>query len=276
MSPLRLVTLAAAVALLVTAMGHDATAQVNSGCTIDTQCKGDRVCDEGVCRAAPRPEPGATVAPPPTSACSVDADCPGNRICENEVCWAVESMSSVPAPAVAPPSPPRTVVATAVAPIATTAIVPPASPPPPAAPVRPRRHGVAGDFGVALGVVEGGGESFAFLGASSAYGVYVSDQVALMLTSSYDAVFTDPMMNLGIFGGALRFTGRDSNNSFRVGLGVAALSSPDGLEGIVGTALSAKVLLMGSRKVGLGLDADVARFDGFTMFRLGISGSLFR
>lgn len=50
------------------------------GCTKDSDCEGERICENGACVQAP---------PPPTQpkrGCSKDSDCKGNRICEKGVC----------------------------------------------------------------------------------------------------------------------------------------------------------------------------------------------
>jgi len=46
-----------------------------SACDKDTDCKGDRICEQGKC-----------VSPVPTGRCGKDTDCPGNEICEENRC----------------------------------------------------------------------------------------------------------------------------------------------------------------------------------------------
>jgi hypothetical protein len=57
-------------------------------CTSDNDCKGDRVCEAGVCVAAAAP-----------AACTSDKECPGDQICQAQSCVAPAAVSS---PAVAP------------------------------------------------------------------------------------------------------------------------------------------------------------------------------
>jgi hypothetical protein len=54
-------------------------------CSKDADCKGDRVCIDGVC-----------TAPPPVLRCSKDKDCPGDMICNNGVCVHPSSIQSNP------------------------------------------------------------------------------------------------------------------------------------------------------------------------------------
>lgn len=277
---LLLASLAAALAIAWLAPGT-ARAQPAPGCTIDDDCKGDRVCDAGVCRA-PDPAP---------LACATDTQCPGDQICENAVCVAPQAAAPPPVePAPAPtatatpaPTPTPTPAPPAPAPVETAAVTPPppvetatATPPAPEAVPPPRRRGLAADAELSLGVVQGGGDPYMFLGQSSALGVYVSHQLAMVLTSSYDLVFTDPSVELSTLGAGLRWTGRDTNNSLRVSLGFASLSDPSGLDSVMGTALSADLLLVGRKRFGLGLDVVIASFDGFTVYRLGLGGAFFR
>jgi hypothetical protein len=64
-------------------------------CTTDAECKGDRICEAGVC-----------VAPTSTS-CATDVDCPGDSICESATCVeAATSPTPPPDPAPVPPPPP--------------------------------------------------------------------------------------------------------------------------------------------------------------------------
>jgi len=59
----------------------------SADCTKDTDCKGDRVCDAGVCRA-----------PAVVASCRNDKDCAGALVCEQHVCVAV-STPAMPPPA---------------------------------------------------------------------------------------------------------------------------------------------------------------------------------
>ncbi|MDB4955811.1 MAG: hypothetical protein JWO36_3380 [Myxococcales bacterium] len=72
----------AVVILAATASPSDAD------CTKDTECKGDRVCDAGVCRAAPALAPAVT-------SCHNDKDCAGDLVCDHSVCAADASAGSV-------------------------------------------------------------------------------------------------------------------------------------------------------------------------------------
>ena len=67
------------------------------GCTKDTDCKGDRLCQAGQCVFA---QPAAASAPPPPAAgCAKDTDCKGNRVCQAGQC--VAATTPAPAPAAA-------------------------------------------------------------------------------------------------------------------------------------------------------------------------------
>lgn len=90
----------------LTALLTTLAAPAHAGCENDTECKGDRICSEGVC-----------TSPPPAS-CSTDVDCSGDKICMDGGCAAA-------APAPSPdPEPAPAAVATPVA-----------APPPPPAPM---------------------------------------------------------------------------------------------------------------------------------------------
>lgn len=51
------------------------------GCEKDTDCKGDRVCDNGNCVA-----PGGATAPPPAAGCTKDTDCQAGAYCVSGAC----------------------------------------------------------------------------------------------------------------------------------------------------------------------------------------------
>lgn len=59
-------------------------------CTSDSECKGGRVCSDGVCAQ-------------PTAACSTDVDCPGDLICASGTCS--QPNAATAPPAAAPPAP---------------------------------------------------------------------------------------------------------------------------------------------------------------------------
>jgi hypothetical protein len=59
--------------------------QLMAQCSKDADCKGDRICVDGVC-----------TAPPPVLRCSKDKDCPGDMICNNGVCVHPSSVQSNP------------------------------------------------------------------------------------------------------------------------------------------------------------------------------------
>jgi hypothetical protein len=82
---------AAATAILVGAFASPARAD----CTKDTDCKGDRVCEQGRC-VFPTSAPGD---------CTKDTDCKGDRVCVRGECRAPSPDSSAPAPAPASPAP---------------------------------------------------------------------------------------------------------------------------------------------------------------------------
>ena len=48
---------------------------LHAGCEKDTDCKGDRICEDGVCQD-----------PAPASDCEKDTDCLGDLICEEWAC----------------------------------------------------------------------------------------------------------------------------------------------------------------------------------------------
>ena len=92
----------AAFGLTLLAVGADVDA---AGCLKDTDCKGNRVCQQGQCI-------DPTKVDPTQKACTKDTDCPGDEICTNKACGkagAAPSSSATPpgsAPPVGPEPPP--------------------------------------------------------------------------------------------------------------------------------------------------------------------------
>lgn len=61
-----------------------------AGCDYDSQCKGDRVCEAGVCVAPP------AASAQPQATCGADTDCAGDAICEQGVCHSPGPSTAVP------------------------------------------------------------------------------------------------------------------------------------------------------------------------------------
>lgn len=284
------------------------------GCVADTDCKGGRVCEAGVCTA------------PTQTSCSKDTDCPGALICAQNVCEApaqsAGSGATTTAPAaggtpaaasssVAAPSP---VVPAQSAPAAPAVMPPPpapgptVAPPPPAygAPMQPlaptvgvgasaapppplatddwwrHRQSFAYDFEAALGVFGAVGKSasdgYAAFGGSAGLGVYVSRSesgaVALMAMSAFDAVNTKPEISAGFFGGGLRWSAGSSNSSFRIGIGGATLTDTMTHNGITGLGFVATGIVAGRGHVGLAIDANLGVYDSLAIVKFALGLAL--
>ncbi len=86
-----------AVILTGTCLGLALHGEAQAGCEKDTECKGDRICEEGRCvspvQTSSGAEPGAWSSPegmpPPPKApslCTGDSDCKGHRVCQEGEC----------------------------------------------------------------------------------------------------------------------------------------------------------------------------------------------
>jgi hypothetical protein len=76
-----------------------------AGCDKDTDCKGDRVCEDGKCVVAGSTT-GGTAAPPVSSqACEKDYQCPSGLVCDNGRCSGGLIPSSPPTASLAPIAP---------------------------------------------------------------------------------------------------------------------------------------------------------------------------
>jgi len=74
-------------------------------CTRDTECKRDRVCENGRCVDPPASPPAVQ---PVTGGCTSNADCKGGRVCNNGVCVQPSAPAVAPVapqPAAPPPQP---------------------------------------------------------------------------------------------------------------------------------------------------------------------------
>lgn len=56
----------------------------HAGCEKDTDCKGDRICDQGECKEPVAPT--FVTSEPSLGGCEKDTDCKGDRICEQGAC----------------------------------------------------------------------------------------------------------------------------------------------------------------------------------------------
>jgi hypothetical protein len=262
---------------------HRAYAQ---GCMKDTDCKGDRVCNAGVCEAAPTP-------PPAPVACQKDVDCSGTDLCMQNVCTAAPVSTPAPEP-VAPvaPAPPPAPLPTALPPSFAASVN--ASPPTasttsttstttsvevdPDANWWQHRNVFAYEFEATAGVFGAIGSSasdgYAMVGQSSAIGIYTMHNqggaLAVMVMSTFDYVNTNPTLNSYFVGGGIRYSAGGSNCSIRAGVGLAGLTDQMGDDGITGLGFSFDAVLAGKSHFGLGLDSNVAIYDGLAIVRFGI------
>jgi hypothetical protein len=212
----------------------DARLSRADGCTKDTDCKGDRICDAGVC-VEPRPAqtqtptaPVETPPVPPTVADPLPAAVP----------------VAVPAPALRTPAPttPASIQG------ATAAITATSTPTTIDEPVP--STGWAGHIGGLVGVsyASSGDLSatdFVF-GETSSIGKYVSSTdagtLAAIALDHFHLFANDQFVRLGVFAGGVKYVPPSSKTAIMAGIGIAHLSSMTGKPS-TGLGIATDVLL---------------------------------
>ncbi len=253
-----------------------------AGCSKDTDCKGDRICDEGTCTSVAT---APVVVPAPT--CAKDTDCLGNLVCTSGACASVTfaaqpTSSGAPptrpaSPMIAPPpdwEPPRA----PVAPTTTSRSLAPSESPrsgagyPPAF-VRdvPRRSGYAASASALVGLqlwdasgspggyplAEASGATYAFIEASS-IGAYISHSestdYSVALVEHYNR--DGDGARYGMLGLGVRGKGRTSAWSYQPALGLSWTQFPDG-EGRIGLGTALDLLMATRSGWGVSMDTEL-------------------
>jgi hypothetical protein len=277
-------------------------AQPVNGCTKDIECKGDRICDAGVCTAPPQ-----LSAPVEAPSCTKDTDCPGALVCTSAVCSlpADHPAASHPAPQpVSAPardfdSPPPSFTSpspsTAMATSPTTSTYDPDVTATTEAEKEPRRSGFAASVSALLAfqawdasgspggypIMEASGVTWALMETSS-IGGYISNTAetdyAMLLVQHYNQDGDDT--SYGMLGLGLRGTGKNSGNSVQAALGLAWTTYANGTS-LVGFGTSMQFFLGGKRSRGglaIAMELDVVPDDvqTNTLFTVGIGGGFSR
>lgn len=283
------------VCLLVVGAARTAAAD---GCTMDSDCKGGRVCLANACQA-PLP-------PPAPASCRKDVDCSGELVCTQNVCSAPEANTApLPVPVPVTVAPPAAVPTPVAAPVPVPVTTPPPAPAPaayvppvPASVPAPeatvssdsepstafwrRRGGFAMDAQLCTGVFGAVGEmaadGYAYIGESSAIGFNTVNgpggALALMVMSTYDLVNTDQTINHLFFGAGLRYSSGTSYTSVRFGLGIDNLSVSESTDdGIYGLGMTLSAIFAGRARAGFGIDTTLGVYDGLVVVRLGVSAA---
>jgi hypothetical protein len=264
-------------------------ADVPTGCTADSECKGGRTCEAEVC-IAPRP-----------AACSKDIDCAGELICDAAVCVvprtpAAEVPSvSVKLPVAAPPtcaeerqrlgaiaetiSDPhdRLVVLRSmpicpqgtVSDVAAARVERDRGKQTPSASWR-RRTGltwsVGGSVSLSYSTIGVASTTELALSHSSAIGGYIASgpdgSDAIVLIDHYNYYFDEAGSTLGFLAGGYKHVAGASSSSLQLGGGIAVLSSATGLESLVGAGFTVDALLTSTSQFGFAINADLAYFPG--------------
>jgi hypothetical protein len=217
------------------------------GCTKDVDCKGDRICDAGVCRA---PAAAADV-------CAKDTDCPGDQICVAAACKANVSTFAPSPPIVTRPM--TTIVAPTVATTTPSPIPGVVVEEETTAAPKPMKEGFASKFGVMVGGVlssieqpgfpESSDSDSTFL-ESGAIGGYLGGGFALLLVEHYALV---DGASFGVIGPGVKFGGSERGSwSLQTAMGYGNVSF-DGGESFGGFGIAVDLFLPFGRS-GFGLN----------------------